>query len=979
MNRWFFGLLFLFWGQPFMWAQIPTNPLGLTPAKIKWSQINTEKIKVVFPRDLDSVGLKVANWVNTLWAANQPNIGGKREKIGIYINPYSTLSNGQVTVGPFRSEFKVRSPQFKNTLDWIKDLTIHEYQHVKQFANASQGITALARHTFGSWAWGGFAATALPRWFWEGDAVAAETGLTLSGRGREPAFLMEYRALIESNRLWSYEKAAAGSIKHYVPDWYHLGYYLTTYTRKTYGEHIWSSVVSDAVRYRKLFYPLSQSLKKHVGLKPKAIYAATMADISSWLNTKETEVTQRESWPHQTRKVFTHYTLPIPQADGSLLCVKGGLNQLPRIVQLDSQGHEKKIYSPGIQAEFPFQTMSFQKGWLAWAEYSQHVRWEATDYSIIKLLNIERGEAYKLGGGDHHFSPALSPSARQVAAIHVSNKLAQSVRIWNISTGQVSHEGQNNSGYVLSFPVWSGDEEFIFLVGEKDDRHSLLSYNIQTGAFNTLSPAFPFPLSHLHVHGSKIFFSAGVGTINNIYAYDLKEKKYYQLTHSLVGAFTPAVNTDGTVLFYTEYTADGLEIKQGALQGTEINFDLNVHENPYSGFLQKNMRTEFEESKDQQLETNTVQKFRKSSRLIHPHSLLPYIEHPLYELSVLSDNAFSTLSADAGVRYNANERNISGFGRIRYAGWFPELSLTFNQLQRASNQFQFSFRDDTTLLTNFFLEHWRENRLSAGVNVPLRFNDGNFLFRFNQGILYTQQWIDVEGRGTDIQNDRDTIIIGSAGRDRFRPLVKPTLSDVNFGALTFNTTFQVSQRRAAQHINTRFGLFLNVLYRQSLDRTTGSNSVQGNGLVFLPGIGKNHSWWMQANIEKHSILDAYVFSDVFNYPRGYSSLIHDQITGIKINYEMPLMYPDLAIGGLAFLKRIKANVFVDAAQVKLNFPFADIQNYWSSGVELTFDTRLLRLLEVDWGVRYSYVSHPEATISNRQHQFDFLVLSISDR
>lgn len=94
---------------------------------------------------------------------------------------------------------------------------------------------------------------------------------------------------------------------------------------------------------------------------------------------------------------------------------------------------------------------------------------------------------------------------------------------------------------------------------------------------------------------------------------------------------------------------------------------------------------------------------------------------------------------------------------------------------------------------------------------------------------------------------------------------------------------------------------------------------------------------------------------------------------------MPLFYPDLALGGLLFWKRAKSNVFFDVAQVKLNFPFNSDRNYWSAGIELTLDTRLIRLLEVDWGVRYSYVSDPQATINNRQHQFDFLVLSIRDR
>lgn len=968
-------LVVLLAGIPY--SQIPTNPLGLTPAKVRWSQINTDRVKVVFPRALDSVGQTIATLVHELWQADQPTIGSRREKISIFVNPFSILSNGQVTVGPFRSEFKVRTPQFKNTLDWVKDLTIHEYQHVKQFANASQGITGLARHTFGSWAWGGFAATALPRWFWEGDAVAAETGLTTAGRGREPSFLMGYRALLVAQPQLSYEKAAAGSIREFIPDWYHLGYYLTTYTRKTYGEAIWSDVVSNAVRYQGLFFPFAHSLKKHTGNKPKELFNATVTDLKSWLVDKDAEVVTIPALAHRPKRVFTHYTHPIPLPDGSVLCMKGGLNQLPHIIQLFADGTEKKIHSAGIQAEFPYNTLSHQCGWLAWSEYSQHVRWEDTDYSIIKLLNIESGQVRKLGGGDHHYSPVLSPSARQLAAIRIQDNLNQSVSIWSTAANSIQKVFAEHSGYKMSFPAWSEDEKYIYLIGEKSDKHAILRLNTDDGVLHAVTPFFAFPLSHLQVNGKRLIFSAGVDNVNNIYAYDSSENKYYQLTTSTIGAFTPHVNSGGTELFYAEYSADGMQLKKEDTEGSEVVLDAQDSENVYSRWLNQTMGTRTKVN----VPTNNypVQYFRKSSGLIHPHSLLTNISPPTYELSVLADNTFSTFSADAGIRYNANERNVAGFGRLTFAGWFPELTLTFNQLNRASNQFQFLIPNDTTLQTNFFFEQWKESRLSAGVTVPLRFNEGNYLFRFENSAFYNHHWLNVEGHGQDVSNNRDTIIIGSVGRDRFRPLVKPTLSNQNFGALTLNTSFQISQRRAIQHINTRLGLFMNLLYRQSLDNSLGSYSLQGNGLIFLPGICKNHSLWLQGNFEKHSILDTYVFPDVFTYPRGYAAILHDEINGFKINYEMPLFYPDLALGGLLFWKRAKSNVFFDVAQVKLNFPFNSDRNYWSAGIELTLDTRLIRLLEVDWGVRYSYVSDPQATINNRQHQFDFLVLSIRDR
>jgi len=48
----------------------------------------------------------------------------------------------------------------------------------------------------------------------------------------------------------------------------------------------------------------------------------------------------------------------------------------------------------------------------------------------------------------------------------------------------------------------------------------------------------------------------------------------------------------------------------------------------------------------------------------------------------------------------------------------------------------------------------------------------------------------------------------------------------------------------------------------------------------------------------------------------------------------------------------------------------------SAGVELGFDFRAFRLLEVDLGIRYSYLLD-DRFIRDDRHRFDFFVVSIS--
>ena len=87
---------------------------------------------------------------------------------------------------------------------------------------------------------------------------------------------------------------------------------------------------------------------------------------------------------------------------------------------------------------------------------------------------------------------------------------------------------------------------------------------------------------------------------------------------------------------------------------------------------------------------------------------------------------------------------------------------------------------------------------------------------------------------------------------------------------------------------------------------------------------------------------------------------------------------DLAIGPLAFVKRIKVNGFFDYGRRENDSPFTGSNQFSSTGLELRFDVRLLRLVEADLGLRYSYLLNAAYAPQGKVHQFDFLVISISN-
>src|SRR5690348_10828684 len=79
---------------------------GGTPPSVKWKQINTDTVRIIFPDGLDSQAQRVASLVNL--QAEQGNVaalGQRLKKINIVLQNLTTISNGYVGLGPYRSEF----------------------------------------------------------------------------------------------------------------------------------------------------------------------------------------------------------------------------------------------------------------------------------------------------------------------------------------------------------------------------------------------------------------------------------------------------------------------------------------------------------------------------------------------------------------------------------------------------------------------------------------------------------------------------------------------------------------------------------------------------------------------------------------------------------------------------------------------------------------------------------------------------------
>ena len=970
-----------------IYSQIPANRIGLNPPSLKWRQINTDKVQVIFPAGLENQGQRVANLTHYLWENHNTSVGDETGKVSILLQNQTAVSNGFVTVGPFRSEFYMTPPQFDVTTDWLDILTIHEYRHVKQFVNTQKGITNLVKNVLGSWAWGGLFATALPRWYFEGDATGMETFLTASGRGRFPAFNMQYRSIVLDNKQFGYEKAGAGSLKEFVPNWYPLGYYMVSYARQKYGEDIWAKVVNDAVRYKGLFYPFSKGLKRHAGVSTKELYNETRLELDSlWKQnvTLRSEENVAKTINSIEKSTFTQYTNPHFLNNGNLVVQKSAFNEIGTYYEIDRQGKEQKITETGVLLDGAMSTLSESNGKLCWAELAFHPRWINKTYSIIRTYDIDTKQKQKITSKSRYFSPALSLDGNKIVAISVSENLEYKIVILNANTGDIIQELPNSENVFFIHPQWTDDGKSIVIIAKQNESHELLKLDLQSGIKQTLIKPTSSALSHPFVHGNTIFLSAGFNEINNIYAIDFEDPTLYQVTNSRLGAFQPSVSSDGKQLVYSDFASDGYNIQIVDIDRSQWKKVTPNSSNDYN-YVATLVKQEQGKSILDQVPNQKypIKKFNKWSGIINPHSILPFINPPIAGASILSDNKFSTLSAQAGAFYNYNEDEWTFLGELNYAELFPIINVDFRRSNRSASYFNFSQLRDTSLVATSYSEEWAENDFSAGFNVPLNFSQGNQSTQFNFSADYHFINTTSENNFDLPSNFRDTINGDAQSITNFlNDFGRSELRSENLQALEFGLRFFSLKRLARQHLNSRLGFLINANYRTLI----GSSPFEGDvlllrGDLYLPGIGKNHSLLINTLYQQSQFLDNYKFSNRFFYPRGHDSSNSDNVFKIGVNYALPIAYPDVAFGSLAFLKRVKANFFFDYANLSTGEPFSPESllnsQISSAGVELTFDVRFLRLLEVDFGARYSYLTQPLFN-GQQQHVFDFLLISISE-
>lgn len=877
----------------------------------RWRVKSFGKINLIFPSDAEKISDYYLNSLIKYDSLVGQDYGITNRRIDVVLHNHTSASNGFVAWAPRRMELITQNPTNSYAQLWHEQLAVHESRHVKQMYALNKGFVKFNSIFIGQQAVG-LAASFVPSWFLEGDAVYAETHYSKAGRGRDADFLQYYRAhFLSGKKNYSYDKWLLGSYKNYIPNYYPFGYMIVNYGNIKYGNKIWTKTIRHTANFPFIPFTFYFGLKHQTGLSRKhmALQAINYQD-SIWKTTVNTTPEIPDSLQAVRKpKVYTNYQYPFKLNDSTIIAYRTSLDKTPAFVLINTSTRKtKKLCNTGLLQGSP----AYSKQKTAWVEYKPHWRWDYLNGTELHLLNntrIRKQTIINLHG--RYYSPAFYNDSSIYLLGYTTNgnwtinlfcnETVKTIFTFDsfIEPLELAYNQTNNKLYILATTA-KGKCIFSF---DSNAKNLLKEFGPTTNNINSI---FAF--------NNNIIFSASIDNAENLVVFNTNSGKLNYYNTLAFGSKYPSVQND--TITFSEYTPKGYIIVLANEKNLVKN---NIETLDFPNDSLNDHFTQTENAKHYESKP-----YRELTHLFNFHSWMPFYVNVFDDLTqtsmtstlrpgitLLSQNLTGTTISSIGYGYGNSNLFMAG---IKYLGWWPVIYANYSL---------FDYNAAIYRVTNDII-YTNEKRWEAKVELALPVTLSN-----NSFYTFLQPFTNIT-----LSND----YLYSSAAEGYRS----GLTTVHSGV-----TFYSYQQLATRDIFPRLGVVSK--FENEFAPTNRNNLGNLNALyvkTFLPGMFTNHS--LQFTLKyQHQYLKNFYFSNRYSFPRGYSDFPSQTFYSLSADYCFPLIYPDLAIRSLIYLKRISVDLFYDYG--KNSYPMVESDQLFtksytmnSFGYELFIDFHLFR-------------------------------------
>jgi hypothetical protein len=905
--------------------------LGMDPASVKWNQIKTGHFKVIYPNTLDSNALYLANALEYFRVAGSASMDVLPDKWPVILHNQTIISNGMTPYAPKRIEIITTPPQANEDTygqDWMDQLVIHEFRHATQYTAVNRGLTKGLSYLFGQQIIAGVFGAFVPFWFIEGDAVVTETANSNTGRGRVPAYEMKLRAQFLEKGIYSYDKAYNGSYRDFTANWYELGYLLVGHTRLEFGKETWSKTIRKTGNLPIMLVPFSHTLYKRTGYGKSRLYNHITADIQQEWKAEDERLSLTPYIPVRQKrdKYFTNRTQPVVLTDGKIIARRTSIDDIPRIVIIDTTGNESILASPGYMVDENLETAG---NLVCWAEAVSDPRWNLRTYSVVMIYDLKTGQTRQITHKTRYFSPHLSQDSKKIVVVEVDETNHYFLVILDAENGTVIKRFPTLNNYFPDHPAWSRGGNKIAVILTRNEGKCLAVADPDSCSFEIIMPFSYTEICKPFFYKDYILFTGSYTGIDNIFAFNTISRKLFQVTSARFGAVDAFIPPGGTRIYYSNYTSDGYEIVTAGLDDKnwkeweptkEPNFKMAEQLASQENFIFS--------SEDVPDSVYTIRPYRKGFNLFNLHSWAPLavdIDNADAQpgVTLLSQNLLGTSITTLGYEYDLNEEAGKYFLKYSYTGLYPAFDLDMDYgLRRGS-------LDDTTHgQVNYTYD---ELNIGGWMRIPLQWTARSWFLGAQPYLGYSYKLLTMNpGVDLEFANDR-------------------------YNSLNSRAYFYAQSRMSERDLLPRWGQVIDINYRQTLLEGASYSSIFSTELnLYFPGFWKHHNFTFYGGYQERLVDEYnYTYSDQIQVPRGFSNISTDRMLNGLITYDFPVFCPDWRLGPILYLKRLNASLFYNYAVETAKEPHRE---YISTGIDLTVDFHLFRLFApLNLGLRTIYL------------------------
>ena len=843
------------------------------PINQQWLQKNSSNFKIIFQENDEQKANDLLNFLEHHHKKLNYEQAPLSKQFPIILHPFYSQSNGFVAWLPRRSElYTLSSPQtytFLGNNEWLHLLAIHEYRHIAQHELIlSKQMFSQLYNLFGELYPSVFSNVYMSSWYFEGDAVITESTASNYGRGREANFTRLARMNVMEYKPFSYNKQILGSLKQPISNHYETGYIILNYLHKTYGEETYNNIIHKTFDSKLFGYALSHTLKKELKLSKAKLYKKAFEELKNEQeklmlppDPKSKKINKR------TSKDYSSFLYPIEHEDHSIIAFNTSYKDINHFIKINKNGSSQKIINTGRVKKQLFNAIS--KKYIAWVNNEQHPLYDNIYYSNIVLFDQSKNKIVAKSKNAFFDTVSLSKNGKTALALEQDPKNNTTLSILSLPTLSIQKKAPLTDG-AYTFLHYTESNDFL-AIKTKAEQKSVVLINNQTFAETVLYSTYenigtPRKLDNM------LFFTLSFEGNDKICVVDLIKKKRYIFAESSYGSYYPSISKDKTHLIYNQFEKHGFDIlkKPISLNNlTEINYneaqkreiDLSHPNTFYETKPFQAWKYYFQPIEYQILpESNSIYTFMFSSRDLMGHMTLSNI-----------------------LNYDLNQKLYDNSLALSFTKYIPELTLSYNYANKKSKSGSNTYK-------------WDENDLTLGLSFPWIKSQKDFVKRAEFNTEFSSTILS----NYSINNINYQIINDS----------------LNY--ITFETKLSNTQDRAYQAVSTRWHQSISAKIHKTITDSYYKGSYQDLSITLnFPGVKKTHSLQTNSLISSQNSPN-YSFYETITYVEGYTfNQSFNSFFGLKVEYHLPLLYPELSFSSWFYLKRLKFSTFLH--QAKINY------------------------------------------------------------